>query len=323
MQTTWLVEIGTRVSPDSCIGEATWVRAGNQLEGVTLGQGCFVGFNCHLEHLEVADRGMLATGVVARGTRERPISIGRGAWVGARATLAPGVRIGAGAVVAAGALVNEDVEQDCIVVGRPARIIARRQIREDGWPDPAPVLQKVLKRQREGLPSFLDPESCAMDRVRQLNPQLAAWRIGEGALIDAELRGGPLVQVGADCVLIGRSTRLGGMHELGGITLGEQVVLGRGVVIEGAGGVSIGAHSCLGDHVTLVSSSHDHGFRSLPWKAAPIRIGKRCHIGAGALIVGPVALGDDVRVEPYAVVIRDVPAKSVVKGIIQLKEEVA
>lgn len=323
MQTKWLVEIGTRVSPDSLIGDATWVRAGNQLQKVVLGQGCFVGFNCCLAYLDVADRGMLATGVIARGARTHPISIGRGAWIGARATLAPGVRIGAGAVVAAGALVTESVEQDCIVVGRPARVIARRQVNEDGWPDPAPVMQMVLKRQREGLPSFLDPESCTLNRVHQLNPQLDAWRFGEGSLIDAELSGGSGVQIGTDCVVIGRSSRHGGMSEFGGITFGEQTLVGRGVVIEGAGGVSIGDQSRLGDQVTLVSSSHDYRFRSLPWKAAPIRIGKRCDIGTGALIVGPVSLGDDVRVEPYAVVIRDVPANSVVKGVIQLKEEVA
>ncbi len=323
MQTTWLVETGTHVSPDSSIGDATWVRAGNRLQRVVLGQGCFIGFNCQLEHLEVADRGMLATGVIARGSYEHPIRIGQGAWVGARATLAPGVRIGAGAVVAAGALVTEHVEQDCIVVGRPARVIARRQVNEDGWPDPAPVLQKVLKRQRDGLPSFLDPESCTLNRIHQLNPQLEGWHFGEHSLIDAELSGGPAVQVGRDCILIGRSSRHGGIHEFGGITLGQRTVLGRGVVIEGAGGVSIGDESRLGDQVTLVSSSHDHRFRSLPWQAAPIRIGKRCDIGTGALIVGPVSLGDGVRVEPYAVVIRDVPANSVVKGVIQIKEEVA
>lgn len=323
MQTTWLVEVGTRVSSDTRIGDASWVRAGNHLQGVTLGQGCFIGFKCSLDHLDVADRGMLATGVVARGSKEHPIRVGRGAWIGARATLSPGVHIGAGAVVAAGALVTEDVEQDCIVVGRPARVIARRQVSEDGWPDPAPVLQKVLKRQREGLPSFLDRASCALHLVHQQNPQLSAWHIADSALIDAELSGGASVHIGEDCVLIGRSTRRGGMHEQGGIVLGEHVGLGRGVVIEGAGGVAIGEHSQLDDQVTLVSSSHDHGYRSLPWKAAPIRIGKRCRIGTGALVVGPVSLGDDVVVEPYAVVIRDVPAHSVVKGIIQLKEEVA
>lgn len=52
-----------------------------------------------------------------------PVQIGDGAWIGSRATLLPGVTIGAGAVVAAGALVNRQVPADCLVAGVPARIV--------------------------------------------------------------------------------------------------------------------------------------------------------------------------------------------------------
>lgn len=50
-----------------------------------------------------------------------PVTIGDGAWVGARATLLPGVTIGRGAVVAAGAVVTADVAPDTLVAGVPAR----------------------------------------------------------------------------------------------------------------------------------------------------------------------------------------------------------
>ena len=64
-----------------------------------------------------------------------PIRIGDGVWIGARATVLPGVTIGDGAVVGAGALVASDVEPDTLVGGVPARRI--RQLDAD---DPSDVV---------------------------------------------------------------------------------------------------------------------------------------------------------------------------------------
>lgn len=51
----------------------------------------------------------------------KPIRVGDGAWVGARATILQGVTIGEGAVVAAGAVVTRDVAPHTFVGGAPAR----------------------------------------------------------------------------------------------------------------------------------------------------------------------------------------------------------
>ena len=53
----------------------------------------------------------------------KPIVIKRNAWIGAAATILPGVTIGENAVVAAGAVVSKDVPANTVVGGIPARHI--------------------------------------------------------------------------------------------------------------------------------------------------------------------------------------------------------
>ncbi len=55
----------------------------------------------------------------------KPIRICRRAWIGAGATILPGVTIGENAVVGAGSVVTKSVEANTIVAGNPARVIRR------------------------------------------------------------------------------------------------------------------------------------------------------------------------------------------------------
>lgn len=55
----------------------------------------------------------------------KPITIKRKAWIGAAATILPGVTVGENAVVAAGAVVSKDVPDNTIVGGVPAKEIKR------------------------------------------------------------------------------------------------------------------------------------------------------------------------------------------------------
>jgi maltose O-acetyltransferase len=52
-----------------------------------------------------------------------PISIGSGAWLGSKVIVLPGVTIGDGSVVAAGAVVTRDVPANTVVGGVPARVL--------------------------------------------------------------------------------------------------------------------------------------------------------------------------------------------------------
>ncbi len=56
---------------------------------------------------------------------DAPITIEDNAWIGANATILPGVRVGKCAVIAAGAVVSKDVEVGTIVGGVPAKLIRK------------------------------------------------------------------------------------------------------------------------------------------------------------------------------------------------------
>jgi acetyltransferase-like isoleucine patch superfamily enzyme len=61
-----------------------------------------------------------------------PVSIGSGSWLGHGCVVLPGVRVGEHVVVAAGAVVADDVPDRCVVAGVPARIV-RRYVEGEGW----------------------------------------------------------------------------------------------------------------------------------------------------------------------------------------------
>jgi acetyltransferase-like isoleucine patch superfamily enzyme len=56
----------------------------------------------------------------------KPVRIGAWADVGVNAVILPGVTVGQGAIVGAGAVVTEDVDPFTIVAGVPARLLRRR-----------------------------------------------------------------------------------------------------------------------------------------------------------------------------------------------------
>ena len=57
----------------------------------------------------------------------KPVSIGKACWIGARAIIMPGVKLGDASVVGAGAVVTKSFEAGVIVAGNPARAIRVRE----------------------------------------------------------------------------------------------------------------------------------------------------------------------------------------------------
>ena len=100
---------------------------------------------------------------------------------------------------------------------------------------------------------------------------------------------------------------------LTGIDLPCEVNLGRRFKIEHFGGIVISGDAVFGDDV-IVRQGVTVDLRRTGERGAPI-IGNRVDIGAGAKILGPIRIGDDVTIGANAVVIRDVPPNSIAVGI--------
>jgi acetyltransferase-like isoleucine patch superfamily enzyme len=106
---------------------------------ITVGRAVFIGYQCAFTGhaaINIADLVMIAhkVNLVTAGhpvepdkrrayITAEPITIEENVWIGAAATILPGVTIGADAVVAAGAVVTHDVPPATLVAGVPARVI--------------------------------------------------------------------------------------------------------------------------------------------------------------------------------------------------------
>ncbi|MFF1571176.1 acyltransferase [Leifsonia sp. NPDC058292] len=118
--------------PNVSVGEGTWVGrrsefAASPRASITIGAQC-----------DISQDVLFVTGSHETGTAEKragagtnlPILVGDGCWIGARALILGGTTIGAGSIVAAGAVVRGEFPPNVLLAGVPAKII--KQLDEGG-----------------------------------------------------------------------------------------------------------------------------------------------------------------------------------------------
>ena len=104
------------------LGKSVFFNAGCKFQdqgGITIGDGCLIGHNVVIATLN-HDRSVERRGDCIPA----PVVIGNHVWIGANATILPGVTIGEGAIVAAGAVVVKDVPPYVTVGGVPAKVLS-------------------------------------------------------------------------------------------------------------------------------------------------------------------------------------------------------
>ncbi|HSH88949.1 MAG TPA: acyltransferase [Ramlibacter sp.] len=136
----WRLASGERVR----IEHGAYIKLVGAQASVTLGDATFIGCGCELDisqALTIGSHVLIAPGcfitdhghrhaagvhIDAQGVDARPVRIGNDVWLGARVVVLPGVTIGDGAIVGAGAVVTRDVAPGAVVAGVPAVPIGRR-----------------------------------------------------------------------------------------------------------------------------------------------------------------------------------------------------
>lgn len=101
--------------------------------------------------------------------KNEPVVIGNDVWIGANVIILPGVKIGDGAVIAAGAVVNKDVPSYAIVGGVPAKVIKYRfeqemidKLIEISWWDWS------IEEIEDNIELFYQPEKFVKEYKKQL-----------------------------------------------------------------------------------------------------------------------------------------------------------
>lgn len=106
---------------------------------------------------------------------------------------------------------------------------------------------------------------------------------------------------------------------IGDPEIGEETWIGAFTVIDGSGGLVIGRGCDISCGVQIYT--HSTARRCVSGRAydqvdrAPVQIGDRVFLGAGAIINMGVTIGDGAVVGAGAVVTADVPARSIVTGV--------
>jgi acetyltransferase-like isoleucine patch superfamily enzyme len=137
----WLRLLGARIGPGSVLHDVRFFNLYRRgLRGLDIGRRCFLGDECLLDladaiqlgdEVTLAERVLVLThtnvGYATHPLQAHfppstgPVVFEPGCFVGASTTILPGVKIGAGAFVAAGSVVTKDVPPRTLVAGVPAR----------------------------------------------------------------------------------------------------------------------------------------------------------------------------------------------------------
>ncbi len=121
------IESGAAFSPKVTLGDYSGIGINAKIYGTChIGRYVMMGTDVTIitrnHRFDRTDIPMMEQGF----EEERPVYIGNDVWIGDRALILPGVHIGDGSIIAAGAVVTKDVPPYSIVAGVPARKIRDR-----------------------------------------------------------------------------------------------------------------------------------------------------------------------------------------------------
>jgi len=121
------IERGAHFTPGLSIGDRSGAGINCELNGpITIGRDVMMGPEVVVytsgHEFNATDIPMMDQGP----TETKPVVIGNDVWIGRRAIIMPGVTIGDGCVIGAGAVVTKDIPPYSVAVGVPAKVVKSR-----------------------------------------------------------------------------------------------------------------------------------------------------------------------------------------------------
>ena len=103
------------------IGSSTFINYGSSIAARA---SVKIGSYCHLGHYTfVMDNDQHDVVQRMKLPQSEPVIIEDHVWIGSKAVILPGVRIGSAAVIGAGSIVTKDIPPRCVAAGNPARVL--------------------------------------------------------------------------------------------------------------------------------------------------------------------------------------------------------
>jgi len=142
-------------------------------------------------------------------------------------------------------------------------------------------------------------------------------RLIRRVLVHLKFRNVDFKSIGRNCSVKSLSSKYSSTHN---IEFGNDVHIGPGCLLDGAGGITIGNGVIFAPECVVFSRSHnfDHELTALPFDnvvlTSKVCIGEYCWLGYGVTVLPGVTIGDGAIVGAGAVVSRDVPACAIAVG---------
>lgn len=102
------------------------------------------------------------------------------------------------------------------------------------------------------------------------------------------------------------------------ITIGDYVSIGPDVIFQAHAPIVIDEYTLIAAGVVIVTANHFLGKREYEMRHGeqrPVHIGRNCWLGAGAIVLPGVTIGDGTVVGAGSIVTKDLPAEMICMGI--------
>lgn len=100
-----------------------------------------------------------------------------------------------------------------------------------------------------------------------------------------------------------------------GVHIGEHTVINRNVLLDGRGLLDIGDNVSISEGTEIFTLEHDPNSPDFQTRAAPVLIRDRVFIGARALVLPGVTLGQGAYIGAGSIVTRDLPDYTIAAGV--------